>query len=179
MHNYQPNNINDDLTSLEKAIYDIWGYDFIAEIYNIYIYPSYSMETAINTSNWAFSEEYIPQAHLDDIHSKNNKDYPATLKENTEILSEYITFCAEHNLKLFFLMTPYSNYYKKTWNNDYVKELWETLSEVGKDYDYTVLDFSDEEWADYYFGDYAHLNKIGAIRFSTMLDQVIHAELNM
>lgn len=178
IHHYQPD-ISDTLSSIEKAIYDIWGYNLIEEVFYQYLYPPYIMETGISTSNWIFNSDNVPQEHLDDIYSKYHKDYPDTLKENTLILSQYIQFCSEHNLRLFFLMPPFSDFYKQNWDSNYINELWETVHEVGKDYNYTILDFSDEKWENYYFGDYAHLNKIGAVRFTPMLDKIIQQELNL
>lgn len=176
IHNYKPD-ISDTLTQIENAIIDVWGYDFVDEIYYQYFYPSLTMETGISTAQWIYSEEYIADAWKHDIYSKTHKDYPDTLRENREILANYVRFCEEHNLKLFFLMPPFSNYYKKTWNSDYVEELWDIIKEIGGETDYTILDFSDEEWPDFYFGDYAHLNEIGAIRFTSIFDDVIQSEL--
>lgn len=178
IHNYKPD-VSDNLLRIEEAIIDAWGYDLIEEIYNHYIYPSFIMETGISTGQWAFDENCIPQSWINDIHSKTHKDFPETLEENKQILAQYMQFCVENNLKLFFLMPPFSNYYKNNWNNDYANELWQTIREIGKDVDYTILDFSDEEWENYYFGDYAHLNDIGAIRFTSMLDRVIQEELEL
>lgn len=176
LHNYKPD-ISEKLDSIEKAIYDIWGYDFIDEVYYHYIYPLHTMETAISTAQWTFDEKCIDEQTTNDMYAKTHKEYPETLKENKEILSQYMQFCKNHNLKLFFVMPPFTNYYKANWNNDYVDELWAAINELGADVDYTILDFTDETWEDYYFGDYAHLNDIGAIRFTPMLDRVIHANI--
>lgn len=176
LHHYTPD-VSPELEKVQKMVRDIFGYDIMEDIYQRYYYAKLIGANGTSSNGWCFDESYISEGDIHDNYAKMHKEYPETLAENKKILKNYIDFCSEHNLKLFFLMPPYTNYYKENWNKDYIEELWGAIKELGDGKDYTILDFSDEEWPNYYFGDYAHLNEIGAVRFTQMLDHVIHSIL--
>lgn len=92
-----------------------------------------------------------------------SKPYEETVREYKQILKDYCEYAEGHNLKMLFLITPYSEFYKERWEISYINEVRCYLQMLGKTYSFDYIDLSDKVWSDYRFRDSGHLNRVGAI----------------
>ena len=120
-----------------------------------------------------FDSSCVDDIYLKEIIGKYSKPYEKTLQENIKILREYLSYCKERNVQAYILIPPFSKWHSEYWKKEYYDEFLHVLEEIGEEYDFGLVDLAMEQWADYYFRDYAHLNRLGAIRVCTILNQIL------
>lgn len=103
-----------------------------------------------------------------------NKNYPETVKENTQIFKDYLKLLKEHNIKPIVVVFPASKYYTKYFSKRIEEEFQSIINEVSKEYDFQYIDyFRSDLFDDEDFQDVSHLNPKGAEKFTKILNEVI------
>lgn len=115
----------------------------------------------------------ITEPEVKEMVKKFDKPYYETITENKKILREYFDLALAHGISIYVFVPPYSQWYKEHWKKDYLDEVLDYVNELGKEYDFDLIDLSSFDLPDYYFGDYAHLNNLGAITVATVLNQIL------
>lgn len=103
-----------------------------------------------------------------------NKDYPQTVKENTQIFKEYLELLKEHNIKPIVVVSPASKYYTEHFSKRIEDEFHSIISDVKKEYDFQYIDyFRSDMFEDMDFWDVSHLDLQGAEKFTKILNETI------
>lgn len=103
-----------------------------------------------------------------------NKNYPGTVKENIKIFRNYLEFLRKHNIKPIVVVFPASKYYTNCFSKRIESEFHSIITNFRNEYDFQYLDyFRTNEVTDEDFMDVSHLNKIGAEKFTNILDKDI------
>lgn len=150
-----------------------FGYNIGKEIYDKYLYTPMAIHEYNQMKKGDFNPSNISDKDIYEINSKYHKKYPETVEENKQLIREYLAFCQECNIHAIFMMPPFSNWYKQNMNQAHLTELWSFIDSLKDEFSYSIFDFTDEIWEDYYFVDYAHLNELGAIKLSSRLNALI------
>ena len=120
-----------------------------------------------------FDEKQITAAEREQMHAKYNKPYEKTVVENKKILRDYIADALGKEMKVCMFIPPYSMWYKNNWKEEYLSELRLYLNELKTDYEFEIIDLADMDLPDDCFGDYAHVNRIGAIMISNRVNEFL------
>lgn len=136
------------------------------------------IENYVPNKNWnnpytVFHSNIINKLDDDSVRKRYNKPYELTLQENKELLIHFCNMAKMNTHNLLFFIPPFSNYYKNLWNEDYYNELINFLVELDQKYTIDCIDMSHSELPDHYFRDSGHLNRIGAIYISEIINQWI------
>ena len=105
----------------------------------------------------------------------SNKNYPETFAENIKIFDDYLTLCEENNIRPIILLTPVTVGYKKFFSKEKITELHEIVSNAIEKHSSAIFvdGWKIEQFADIDFFDSDHLNRLGAAKFSVILNNVI------
>ena len=121
-----------------------------------------------------FDPSGLTDPELEEMKSKFDKPYEDTILENKQILREYIKCAISRNIRVYIFMPPYTSWYKQHWKQEYQDEVLNYVYELGEEFDFDLIDLSSLDFPDSYFGDYAHVNNIGAIAVASIINQVIN-----
>ncbi|NMM61478.1 chemotaxis protein [Clostridium sp. P21] len=132
---------------------------------------TYDLKSDIQTSihyddKWNIGKK---QAELD-----CNKNYPETVKENTQIFKDYLQLLKDYNIKPIVVVFPASKYYTTYFSKRIEDEFHSIINGVRKEYDFQYIDyfrldlFEDED-----FADVSHLNDKGAEKLTKLLNEEI------
>lgn len=165
------------LSDVEKYLTETMNSEYIVnEVFNldIYGYPKvkwkWNIISSDKSSNLINEEHGKKQAILD-----YNKNYPETVKENTQILKDYLQLLNENNIKPIIVICPVSIYYAKYVSKQIREEFYNILNEMKKQYNFQFLDcFNDNLFNDEDYYDVSHLNEKGAKKFTNMLNDYIN-----
>lgn len=109
-----------------------------------------------------------------DIDAWKNKHYSDTLKENVQILDDYLTLCEKNNVRPIMFLPTMTQARIKYSNKKAMDEFYYLVNQAQRKHPAAVffdgwkLNFPDTD-----FYDTAHLNLNGAAKFSTILNGVI------
>ena len=123
--------------------------------------------------HFIFNSKNVSEEDKIEMAKKFQKPFEETLLENKQIISEYIEYALEHNVKVYLFLPPFSNWFKSNWDVNYVNELLKYIDILSEQYDFTLINLLDINLPDYYFGDYAHLNDLGSIYVSSIIDEYL------
>lgn len=112
------------------------------------------------------------------MYRKYHKPYKDTLEENSVILKEYLIYAHERGVNTVFFIPPFSKWYKERWDADYRDELRKYIKELSIQYPTSIVDYSDMELDDFFYGDFGHLNQLGAIVVSRLMNEELEREGN-
>ena len=111
----------------------------------------------------------------EDISRWSKKNYPATVRENVQILDDYLTLCEKNNVRPIMFLPPMTEGYQKYFNSKMLDEFYYLIHEANNKHQSAVfLDgwkwqvFSDKD-----FYNVSHMNTKGAAKFSAILNNVI------
>lgn len=103
-----------------------------------------------------------------------NKNYPETVKENTEIFKEYLKLLKDNNIKPIVVVYPATKYYTKYFSKRIENEFHNIINEVKNQYSFQYMDyFRYDLFTDEDFNDVSHLNHQGAEKFTKILNEEI------
>jgi len=103
-----------------------------------------------------------------------NKNYPETVKENTEIFKDYLKLLKDNNIKPIVVVFPASRYYTMHFSRRIEDEFNKIITEMKKEYDFQFVDyFRSDLFYDDDFHDVSHLNRKGAEKFTKILNEII------
>ena len=105
----------------------------------------------------------------------SNKNYPETFAENIKIFDDYLTLCEENNIRPIILITPVTEGYKKFFSKEKITEFHEIISAAIEKHSTAIFvdGWKIEQFADIDFFDSDHLNRLGAAKFSVILNNAI------
>ncbi|MBQ9487462.1 MAG: hypothetical protein IJU91_06655 [Selenomonadaceae bacterium] len=103
------------------------------------------------------------------------RTYPETVKENVQILDDYLTLCEENNVRPIMILTPLTPAYRQYFNRKKLDEFYFLLDDIQKNHPDAVLfdGWNLEGFTDDYFTDADHMNLDYAAKFSTILNEFI------
>ena len=107
-------------------------------------------------------------------HNKHIK-HIETRKENGKILEEMVSLLDEHNVKVYFLITPYTKAYMRYINHDYEPDIFETLNNLKTEVEYFDMNTQSDLFDDTDFIDSDHLNLKGAHKATAIFNNYIQA----
>lgn len=103
-----------------------------------------------------------------------NKNYPETVKENKQILKDYLKLLKDNNIKPIVVVFPASKYYTNYFSKRIEDEFHSIINEVKREYEFQYIDyFRSELFDDEDFQDVSHLNSKGAEKFTNILNNII------
>lgn len=124
------------------------------------------------TKNWVdLSETEKDQAGQEraTLHNKNRKR-ESTLRENTRLFEEFVSFCSQNQINLLVVVTPASRYYRTYADKEFEEIFYRILN--GMDGDIHVLDlYENNVFVEEDFNDMDHLNDLGADKMTSMVLQ--------
>lgn len=102
-------------------------------------------------------------------------NHPNTVFENKQIFEKYLQMLNKINIEPIIVILPTSKYYYEYYNDNYQKnKFYSIIQELDKKFDFTVIDyFNSELFTDEDFWDYSHLNKTGALKFTSILKKFL------
>ncbi|QTE23049.1 hypothetical protein [Polaribacter cellanae] len=115
-----------------------------------------------------------PDNSIMDLTSKvhfTNKNKIANTFFQEKYFKKIIQICKENNANLTIVSMPVHSNYKKKINPFYFNYL-ENLTKPNKHYKY--LNFLDENTNVYHLSDANHLNKVGAIKYATLINNAVN-----
>ena len=103
------------------------------------------------------------------------RTYPETVKENVQILDDYLTLCEENNVRPIMILQPLTPAYRQYFNRKKLDEFYFLLDDIQKNHPDAVLfdGWNLEGFTDDYFTDADHMNLNYATKFSTILNDFI------
>lgn len=131
-----------------------------------------------------FDYKYIPKLLVDypnrdqlgriQAERDCNKDYPQTVKENINILIDYLDLLNRHSIKPIVVVFPASQYYTKYFSERIENEFHNIIENISKEHKFQYLDyFKSNKFDDSDFEDVSHLSYEGAKKFTQLLNENI------
>ncbi|NRY60048.1 nucleoside-diphosphate sugar epimerase/dehydratase [Clostridium beijerinckii] len=158
---YEEYRINRNIADLICKKHIDGNYEFAWNIINIKSFEEKS-----------FEEKQIigkKQAELD-----CNKDYPKTVKENIQILKDYIMLLKENNINPVIVVFPASKYYYNNFSTRIENEFKNIIKNLKCEFKFQYIDyFRSNIFEDCDFEDVSHLNIKGAEKFTKILNNEI------
>jgi hypothetical protein len=118
-------------------------------------------------------EQLAKPAEMDSNKEINQKDY----QEQWDIYESVAKVTQKHGVRLLLITTPVNEYYQKAMNDTMLNDIYQFAHELQQKY--PNVEFHDFFYADGLvdddFHDASHLNDSGAVKFSKLLSEVIHA----
>lgn len=118
-------------------------------------------------------EQLAKPAEMDSNKEINQKEY----QEQWDIYESVAKVTQKHGVRLLLITTPVNEYYQKAMNDTMLNDIYQFAHELQQKY--PNVEFHDFFYADGLvdddFHDASHLNDSGAIKFSKLLFEVIHA----
>ena len=134
---------------------------------------AYSSIECVEHRNAIFHPNDISDNEIKEMEKKYDKPYEETIVENKKLLKEYIDHACSLGIEVYVYIPPFSLWYKERWNHDYVKEFFDIISEISLSTKFELINMIDECLSDQYFGDYAHLNDLGAMYVAKKIRKII------
>lgn len=128
----------------------------------------------LERSQKTFIPEEITELEVEDMRKKYDKPYMDTIQENKMILKDYIECARLLGVHVYLFMPPYTKWYKTHWDQRYINEIRNYVYELGEVFDFDLIDLSDIDLPNHYFGDYAHVNNIGAMYIASVINQILN-----
>ena len=118
-------------------------------------------------------EQLAKPAEMDSNKEINQKEY----QEQWDIYESVAKVTQKHGVRLLLITTPVNEYYQKAMNDTMLNDIYQFAHELQQKY--PNVEFHDFFYADGLvdddFHDASHLNDSGAVKFSKLLSEVIHA----
>lgn len=117
---------------------------------------------------------YSALQSVKDIDHWNDSYYPDTLKENKQILEDYLKLLEKFQIQPILFLTPRVKEYWDRFNPKILQELFDYLNELYRRHDFIFVNgramdgFDDND-----FWDIRHLNLRGAKKFSAKINEIV------
>ena len=130
----------------------------------------FGTRSSLKMMNW--STRLIARNTVD---AWTNKNYPETVKENVQILEDYLTLCEKNNVRPIMFLPPLSKAYVQYFSRQKLDEFHYLIREAQKKHSSALfLDgWKLENFSDKDFYDVGHLNLNGAAKFSAIFNDFI------
>lgn len=105
----------------------------------------------------------------------NNRNYPETRAENIKIFDDYLTLCEKNKICPIVFLPPMSEGYRKHFSKEKLAEFYQIISAAIEKYPSAIFvdGWKIPQFADIDFFNADHLNRLGAAKFSTILNDII------
>lgn len=101
-----------------------------------------------------------------------NQKYLNTMKENTEIFREMLKYLKDRNIKTAIITSPATNFYKNYFSENCREEFISIIEEFKKEFEFNFIDaYNMNCFHDSDFYDASHLNKVGAKKFTEIINK--------
>ncbi|MBN3554215.1 hypothetical protein JYA63_08070 [Fictibacillus nanhaiensis] len=171
------NKINPLFTTLFKEdafncyIEDVLGVDLTPD-FNEDLWES---GTYLNTNISKIKESDRYKLGKERAEFHNKLFYPATTIENKKIFKDMLELLKKYQVKPVLIVFPTTPYYYHHVSNDTKKRFYNIIDEFSVQYDFQMIDmFKSEQFNMDDFVDWDHLNKKGAYKMTSILNEVIN-----
>ncbi|MBR1553696.1 MAG: hypothetical protein IJ631_06790 [Schwartzia sp.] len=107
------------------------------------------------------------------------KRFPCTVKENKDILRQYIRLCHEKQILPILVIFPVTDIFRKFFSKQILEEFYGYVDELQKEENVLMLDyFASDAFSHQDFYDIDHLNRTGAKKVSSMIDEQLRAYIS-
>lgn len=175
MHNYnEASHLVTIYESENKKIKQYFNETDMDSLYNIFEEQEKSEKKDITE---VYDEETtckeISSLNLREISELYNRPSIEVFLENKLLLEEYVKLCKSKDLKIIFVIPPYTSWYKERMQKSYYEELLEFIEELSAKYGAKLVDMMNVSLPDCCFSDYANVNSIGAVKIASYINEVI------
>lgn len=112
----------------------------------------------------------------DELKNLTKKFFPETVKQNLQILEEYIKLCLKNGAKPVGVMFPFAPMMHDNYNKELLTTFRLAMAQLEKIYDFKFVDLFDLNLDYSHFYNMAHLNWKGSIAASSILSVLLHAK---
>lgn len=177
MHNCEDGEQLMKLFELEdKKIKEYFEEEYIHLLYDAFEQSGTMPEDKDDVFNEQTMSQETMALNIREISELYNRPYTDILLENKVILEEYAHFCQMKGIKAIFLIPPYTQWYKDHMKKAYYDELVAAVKVLCSKYGAKLVDMMDVSVPDCCFSDYANLNKIGAVKVASYLNNIFENE---
>lgn len=120
--------------------------------------------------NGVMNEKVIEKGKLL-VERDCDKDYPQTVKDNEEILREYILFLKSKKITPIVVVCPTSKHYYTNFSNRIKNQYKNIMNKIKNEFNVEIFDYFEcNAFSDDDFYDVSHLNRKGAIKFTKIIN---------
>lgn len=102
-----------------------------------------------------------------------NKNYPETVKENIQIMCEYLQFLNDNRIMPIIMICPVSKYYSKYFPVKMINDFYKIIKEMKKKYKFKFYDYFESNYfVEDDFFDVSHLNTRGSKKFISLIENI-------
>lgn len=112
----------------------------------------------------------------DELDNLTKKYFPDTVKQNVQILEEYIKLCLRNGAKPVGVVLPFAKMMHDNYSEELLTSFRLVISQLQKIYDFKFIDMFDLPLDYSHFWNMSHLNWKGSIAASNVLNLVLHTE---
>lgn len=112
----------------------------------------------------------------DELKNLTKKCFPETVKQNLQILEDYIKLCLENGAKPIGVMLPFAPMMHDNYNQELLISFRLAMDQLKKIYPFQFVDLFDLRLDYSHFYNMAHLNIKGSIVASSILSVTLHAQ---
>lgn len=175
LHNFRDNGLIKKMNIDNKVLQQIFIEEKLEKIklqgYRNNLSSIFSKTLSFHEFNKIIDDE----DYINRMRKEFNKNYMQTETENRKVFDNYIRFVLQRNIKPIIVILPQpKNSMNRILHSDVKNKFYKTLNEFSTKYSFQVIDYFDSElftYADFY--DAAHLNSIGAKKFTQLLEEEI------
>lgn len=177
VHNYENGeDFKNKYAHYKNICSKVFRHDYSRIIYNSVKHGG--LKTLEEAGNSKFNSSKLTEeereSFINDVKKECKDRYPLTIKENIEIMKEYLQCLSSNNIKSIILCCPLTKLYRDNASREVQKQFYNIISELKGSYEFQFIDyFESEEFDDEDFFDISHLNYRGAKKFTNILNDII------
>ncbi|WP_160675931.1 hypothetical protein [Clostridium sp. C8-1-8] len=158
----------EEFNRVETILKNIFIEDYKNEIYKALI-DEYEIGWKDYISGYLTPEKIA--IGKENVRKDSLKNYPITVEENKKILNDYIDFLKARNITPYIIICPTSKYYHPYLSERISSEFKSVIEEISYNKAVRVYDyFNSDMFSESDFYDTAHLNRIGARKFTNLIN---------
>ena len=167
LHHFDAGRELDLLHEFEEKIEGVFRSDYLTELFHILKKRDESWW--VRMVNGRLNERKIKAAR-EQAQKDSRKNYPLTVKENIQILTDYIRLLKRYDVEPTLVVCPAQIYYNQFLSARIKNEFYQIAQQICTTHDVPLLDYFDSDlFRDEDFYDPTHLNSQGAKKFTRML----------
>ena len=144
--------------------------EIAGKIYKKYYLPRYGKEYFSRKDVFMPDKDNLLEIEAD-VRKLYKKPYEKTLAEYKNVLKQYCNFAEERNIKILFIIPPFTQVYKHNWDENYYGELMDYLQQMKEMFHVDYMDMTQMQLPDTCFRDSGHINRIGAIYIADKVNE--------
>ncbi len=110
------------------------------------------------------------------LHASSTKTLPETLKQNVQILEDYIKLCLDNGAKPIGIIFPFAAAIRENYGKEFLTSFRKKIRRLEKSYDFACIDLFDLKLDYDCFCDMTHLNLKGAAFVNSLIALKLYTE---